>query len=345
MILKNLFRFSKIIFDCNKKKEEINKLEISLLDKHLWKNPTLLKKTLQEKKCLEHKIDKINIFRKEQKYLLSIINICKADDDIYQESKIALSDLLKNIKSYTTKSILYNPLNEKKCFLEIHSGAGGIDSNDWANMLFRMYNRWLQKKKWTFSVIDSNITESGGIKSIIIKINQDRSFGVLKSETGIHRLVRNSPFNKSAKRHTSFASVLIYPVISKNTKYKINNEEIRIDTYRASGAGGQHVNTTDSAVRITHLPTKITVQCQNHRSQHKNKESCLSLLQAKIFTYQEKKISKNTKKNLISWGNQIRSYVLDPYKLVKDIQTGIHTYNVKSVLDGNLDIFIYRKKK
>ena len=230
-------------------------------------------------------------------------------------------------------------------FLEIHAGAGGTESQDWAEMLRRMYLKWFDKKNFTYEIISEHRGEEAGIKSSILKVSGLNLYGLMKNESGVHRLVRISPFDSSARRHTSFASVWVYPVVDDDINIKIEDSELRIDTFRSSGAGGQHVNTTDSAVRITHLPTKIVVQCQNERSQHKNKETCYKMLKARLYEYEIQKREKEDLKNTdsktdIGWGHQIRSYVLQPYQLVKDLRNKTENTNPDSVLDGDIDSFI-----
>ena len=230
-------------------------------------------------------------------------------------------------------------------YLEIHAGAGGTESQDWAEMLRRMYSKWAEKNKCKFEIISEHKGEEAGIKSSILKITGSYMYGWLKSESGVHRLVRISPFDSGARRHTSFASVWVYPVVDDNINIEIIEKDIRIDTYRSSGAGGQHVNTTDSAVRITHLPTNIVVQCQNERSQHKNKETCFNMLKARLYKYeiQKKEDVSNTlakSKKDIGWGHQIRSYVLQPYQLVKDLRNNLESTNPEKVLDGEIDSFL-----
>ncbi len=230
-------------------------------------------------------------------------------------------------------------------YLEIHAGAGGTESQDWAEMIRRMYMKWALSKNYRTKLISEHKGDEAGIKSSTIKIEGEYIYGFLKSESGIHRLVRISPFDSGARRHTSFASVWVYPVVDENIKVEILEKDLRIDTYRSSGAGGQHVNTTDSAVRITHLPTKIVVQCQNDRSQHKNKETCLNMLKARLYEYEIKKKEQKTKnlessKSDIGWGHQIRSYILHPYRLVKDNRTGFESSSPDKILDGEIDDFL-----
>ena len=231
------------------------------------------------------------------------------------------------------------------CYLEIHAGAGGTESQDWAEMLRRMYMKWANGKDYKTLLISEHKGDEAGIKSSTIKIQGEYIFGFLKSESGIHRLVRISPFDSGARRHTSFASVWVYPVIDENINIEIFERDLRIDTYRSSGAGGQHVNTTDSAVRITHLPTKIVVQCQSDRSQHKNKETCMNMLKARLYEYELKKKEQKSKniestKSDIGWGHQIRSYILHPYRLVKDNRTNFESTSPDKVLNGDIDDFL-----
>ena len=248
-------------------------------------------------------------------------------------------------KKNEIKCFLSRETDSLNCYIEIHAGAGGTESQDWAEMLRRMYMKWAGNKNYKNTLISEHKGEEAGIKSSTIKIEGDYVYGLLKLESGIHRLVRISPFDSGARRHTSFASVWVYPVIENNIKVEILEKDLRIDTYRSSGAGGQHVNTTDSAVRITHLPTKIVVQCQNERSQHKNKETCMNMLKARLYEHEIKKKEKEEKniedsKSDIGWGHQIRSYVLHPYRMVKDNRTSHESSSPEKILDGDLDGFI-----
>ena len=256
-----------------------------------------------------------------------------------------LSELEKIVKKNEIKCFLSNESDGMDAYVEIHAGAGGTESQDWAEMLRRMYIKWSNNKNFVFDLISEHKGDEAGIKSAIIKIKGDYVYGVLKSESGIHRLVRVSPFDSGARRHTSFASVWVYPVINDNFDIKISEKDLRIDTYRSSGAGGQHVNTTDSAVRITHIPTKIVVQCQNDRSQHKNKETCMNMLKARLYEFeQQRKQEENEniqkEKSEIGWGHQIRSYVLHPYRLVKDNRTNFESSDPNKVLNGEIDPFL-----
>ncbi len=254
-------------------------------------------------------------------------------------------ELKSKTKKNEIKCFLSNESDILDCYVEIHAGAGGTESQDWAEMLKRMYLKWAQKKDFKYNLISEHRGEEAGIKSSIFKIEGEYLYGWLKSESGIHRLVRVSPFDSGARRHTSFASVWVYPIIDESIDVDIKDKDIRIDTYRSSGAGGQHVNTTDSAVRITHLPTKIVVQCQNERSQHKNKETCMKMLRARLYDFELKKKAKEAEnlessKTEIGWGHQIRSYVLHPYRLVKDNRTNYESSDPEKVLGGNIDEFL-----
>ena len=264
---------------------------------------------------------------------------------IIDESVNNIKALIKKVKKNEIKCFLSNETDNLDAYIEIHAGAGGTESQDWAEMLRRMYLKWASNKNYKTELISEHKGEEAGIKSSTIKVKGQYIFGYLKAESGIHRLVRISPFDSGARRHTSFASVWVYPVIDENIKIEILDKDLRIDTYRSSGAGGQHVNTTDSAVRITHIPTKIVVQCQNERSQHKNKETCMSMLRARLYEFELKKKEQEAQnqenaKSDIGWGHQIRSYVLHPYQLVKDNRTQVESTGPDKVLDGEIDNFL-----
>jgi len=262
---------------------------------------------------------------------------------LLNDSKILLQDSM-NLKNLT---LMNDEADQNNSFLEIHAGAGGTESQDWAEMLQRMYVRWAEGKEFDIFLLQESKGEEAGIKSSTLKISGDYVYGRLKSESGIHRLVRISPFDSNKRRHTSFASIWAYPEIDDKVEIEINEGDLRIDTYRASGAGGQHVNKTDSAVRITHIPTHIVVQCQSDRSQHKNKSNAMAMLKSRLYELElqkrkEEENKVNSEKKDIGWGNQIRSYVLHPYKLVKDLRTDYESSNVSDVLDGNIDKFLER---
>ena len=267
------------------------------------------------------------------------------NQQVVKEVTYRIKTLKNEVKKNEIKCFLSNQNDRLDCFLEIHAGAGGTESQDWAEMLRRMYIKWASNNNFKYQLISEHKGDEAGIKSSIIKISGEYLYGYLKNESGIHRLVRISPFDSGARRHTSFASVWVYPELDENIKVEILEKDLRIDTYRSSGAGGQHVNTTDSAVRITHLPTNIVVQCQNERSQHKNKETCMTMLKARLYEHELEKKTKEEQsleksKADIGWGHQIRSYVLHPYQLVKDNRTGEESSDPHKILDGDIDKFL-----
>tara|TARA_B100001250_G_scaffold295501_1_gene257039 strand:- start:484 stop:1335 length:852 start_codon:yes stop_codon:yes gene_type:complete len=267
------------------------------------------------------------------------------DQNIIKETLVKFKNLKNEYKKLEIKCFLSNENDTLDSYLEFHAGAGGTESQDWAEMLRRMYIKWAMNKGYKVELISEHRGDEAGIKSSVIKIFGDYIYGFLKSESGIHRLVRISPFDSGARRHTSFASVWVYPVINEDIDIEILEKDLRIDTFRSSGAGGQHVNTTDSAVRITHIPSKIVVQCQNERSQHKNKETCMNMLKARLYEFELQKKEKasesiESSKSDIGWGHQIRSYVLHPYRMVKDNRTNYENSNPDKVLDGDLDNFL-----
>ncbi len=267
------------------------------------------------------------------------------NEDILQDCDIKIDQLSKQVKENEINCFLSGENDNLNIYLEIHAGAGGTESQDWADMLRRMYLKWFDKKNFKYEIISEHKGDEAGIKSSTLRVNGDYLYGLMKAESGVHRLVRISPFDSGARRHTSFASVWVYPDVDDNIDIKIDEKDLRIDTFRSSGAGGQHVNTTDSAVRITHLPSKIVVQCQNERSQHKNKETCFKMLKARLYEHEiqkrekENQIASNSKTD-IGWGHQIRSYVLQPYQLVKDLRNKEESTNPSDVLNGNIDQFI-----
>ena len=284
---------------------------------------------------------------KEKQDLYDIFLLAKEENNkqIIDETLNKFKNLNEEVKKIEIKCFLSNKNDILDSYLEFHAGAGGTESQDWAEMIRRMYMKWAFNKGYSVELISEHRGDEAGIKSSVIKISGDYIYGFLKSESGIHRLVRISPFDSGARRHTSFASVWVYPVVNEDIGIAISEKDLRIDTYRSSGAGGQHVNTTDSAVRITHLPTKIVVQCQNERSQHKNKETCMNMLKARLYESELQKREKESEniensKSDIGWGYQIRSYVLHPYRLVKDNRTNYESTNPDKVLDGDIDNFL-----
>ncbi len=267
------------------------------------------------------------------------------DPDLVKEAEAALQKLETKTAKMELQSLLSGEADGNDTYLEIHSGAGGTESQDWASMLQRMYTRWAERRGFKVELVQLNPGEEAGIKSATLLIKGEDAYGWVKTESGVHRLVRISPFDSNARRHTSFASVWVYPVIDDSIDVEIEEKDLRVDTYRASGAGGQHVNTTDSAVRITHIPTGIVVQCQNQRSQHKNRATAHKMLKARLYELElqkreEEADASNAAKTEIGWGHQIRSYVLQPYQMVKDLRTGVESGQPQVVLDGDLDPFM-----
>jgi len=267
------------------------------------------------------------------------------NEEVLIDCNKKIDNIYNLIKKNEINCFLSGENDRLNIYLEIHAGAGGTESQDWAEMLRRMYLKWFDKKSFKYEIISEHKGEEAGIKSSTLKITGDYLYGLMKKESGVHRLVRISPFDSGARRHTSFASIWVYPAIDDEIDIKIDEKDLRIDTYRSSGAGGQHVNTTDSAVRITHMPSKIVVQCQNERSQHKNKETCFKMLKARLYEHEIQKREEENQKNVssktdIGWGHQIRSYVLQPYQLVKDLRNKVESPNPEDVLNGNIDEFI-----
>ena len=318
-----------------------------MLEPNFWQDKLKSQKVIKEKKLYEDLISsyKTSMLSLNELSELNEIALEEKNNLILEENLNNIKDLRKKTKKNEIKCFLSKDSDSLDCYIEIHAGAGGTESQDWADMLRRMYIKWASNKKFKFQIISEHKGEEAGIKSSTIKIEGDYVYGWTKSESGIHRLVRISPFDSGARRHTSFASVWVYPLVDDNIDIEIFEKDLRIDTYRSSGAGGQHVNTTDSAVRITHVPTKIVVQCQNERSQHKNKETCMNMLKARLYDFELKKREQNIKdiesaKPDIGWGHQIRSYVLHPYRLIKDNRTNYESSNPDKILDGDLDEFL-----
>ena len=318
-----------------------------MLDPDFWQNKTYSKKILKEKKLFENLVNSYESSLNKLNDLNDLNQLAIDDNNLGIQNEIFenVKELRHQVKKNEINCFLSNESDTYDCYIEIHAGAGGTESQDWADMLRRMYLKWSDIKKFKSTLISEHKGDEAGIKSSTIKIEGDYVFGWLKKESGIHRLVRISPFDSGARRHTSFASIWVYPVVDENINIEILDKDLRIDTYRSSGAGGQHVNTTDSAVRITHIPTKIVVQCQNERSQHKNKETCMNMLKARLYDYEIKKKEKEnqsteTSKSEIGWGHQIRSYVLQPYRLVKDNRTNFESTSPDKILDGEIDEFL-----
>jgi peptide chain release factor 2 len=313
----------------------------------LWDNPQAAQVKMQERTRLENAIKACQKLESEMNDHIDLIELGEAegDDEVVRESEVALAALAAEAERMEVETLLSGEADSNDAYIEVHAGAGGTESQDWASMLQRMYMRWAEKKGYSVSLIEETSGEEAGIKSTTIEIKGHNAYGWAKTESGVHRLVRISPFDSNARRHTSFASVGCYPVVDDAIEVDVSEADVRIDTFRASGAGGQHVNTTDSAVRITHLPTNIVVQCQNQRSQHKNRATAWAMLRARLYELElqrrEEEANANAEqKTEIGWGHQIRSYVLQPYQMVKDLRTGIESGNPSAVLDGALDNFM-----
>ena len=332
------------MFEKKKLKEELKKIESNLEAKENWNDYNKINRELKKKNYLTNFIKSVGNFQSTFNDTIELIKLSDKPEsnDLLLDLEDDLKKLEINLNSLYIETLMSGKADNRNALLEIHSGAGGVESQDWVEMLLRMYSRWAESKEYKIEIIDQNIGDEAGLKSVTIKILGEKSYGWLKMENGVHRLVRISPFDSQSRRHTSFASVFCYPEVDNSVNIKIEDKDLKIDTFRASGAGGQHVNTTDSAIRITHIPTKIVVQCQNDRSQHRNKSTAMDMLKSKLYELElakEEEENKKTRsqKNEISWGNQIRSYVMQPYTMVKDHRTKTEVSDVNSVLNGNLD--------
>ena len=302
---------------------------------------------MSERNTLDFNLNNFRQMSQSCSDLKELAELTEAEDDQAGLDEIAaqLTDLQNKVKHAELEALLSGEADANDAFLEVHSGSGGTEAQDWAEMLLRMYSRWAEAHNYKVEYVEETEGEVAGIKSATLKISGHNAYGWLKSETGVHRLVRISPFDSNARRHTSFASVGVYPVIDDNIEININEADCRVDTYRASGAGGQHINKTDSAVRITHIPTGIVVQCQNQRSQFQNRETAWKMLKARLYEMEIKKreakaMEQRDNQGDNGWGYQIRSYVLQPYKMVKDLRTEVETSDTKAVLDGDIDLFL-----
>jgi len=302
---------------------------------------------MRERTRLEAGIKAIDELNQDLNDILELIELGEeeGDEDVVNEAEATLKSLNSKVAKAELRTLLSGEADGNDCFLEVHAGAGGTEAQDWAEMLLRMYTRWADQHGYKVEWIEESAGEEAGIKSATIKVLGGDAYGWLKTESGVHRLVRISPYDSSARRHTSFASVGAYPVIDDTIEIEVEDKDLRVDTYRASGAGGQHVNKTDSAIRITHEPTGIVVQCQNDRSQHKNRAAAMKMLRARLYELELQKREEEAQagrdaKSDIGWGHQIRSYVLQPYQMVKDLRTNVETSNPQAVLDGDLDDFM-----
>lgn len=316
-------------------------------DPTLWDDPQNAQTIMRERQALEDSFQQVNEFETAISDGAEMIELAEMEDDQDMIAEIEAGLVKTKIKAEKAQlnTLLSGEVDANSTYLEIHAGAGGTESCDWASMLFRMYVRWAEKRGYKVDTIEYQAGDEAGIKSVTIHIQGHNAHGWLKTESGVHRLVRISPFDSNAKRHTSFTSVWVYPEIDDDIEIDVADKDVRIDTYRASGAGGQHVNKTDSAVRITHLETNIVVQCQNDRSQHKNRATAWKMLRARLYEHELKireadAAETEASKTEIGWGHQIRSYVLQPYQMVKDTRTGAESSNPSAVLDGDIDLFL-----
>jgi peptide chain release factor 2 len=333
--------------DWDRAVRRLDELNARVEDPKLWDDPKKAEEVMRERRRLEASIGTVNEIGQEMADAIEFIEMGEAEDDeaTVDEGLATLAALAARADNDKVQALLAGEADANNAFLEVHAGAGGTESQDWAEMLQRMYTRWGERHGYKVELVDYHAGEAAGIKSATLLIKGENAYGYAKTESGVHRLVRISPYDSSARRHTSFSSVWVYPEIDDNIEVEINPSDLKIDTYRASGAGGQHVNTTDSAVRITHVPTGIIVASQNDRSQHKNRATAMGMLKARIY---EAELAKReaaasgeyAAKTEIGWGHQIRSYVLQPYQQIKDLRTGVVSTNPSEVLDGALDPFM-----
>jgi len=334
------------IFDPAKLKADLADLEAQASDENLWNDADKAKTVLQKKSAIEKKINDFESLVSDFATLKELYDLDNNDADV----AVAVSALHKRALAAKDMTLFSGEADNNNAFLFIQAGAGGTEAQDWAGMLYRMYVRWAERKGFAVEVIEEHHGEEAGMKSATLRIIGDRAYGWLKNEVGVHRLVRISPFDSNARRHTSFSSVDAWPDVSDDINIEINDKDLRIDTYRSSGAGGQHVNKTDSAVRITHLPTNAVVQCQTERSQIQNRETAMKMLKSKLYELEMRKREEAENAALatqkkIEWGSQIRSYVLQPYQMVKDLRTGVERTDPNNVLDGDIDDFMIANLK
>ncbi len=325
----------------------LDELNARVEDPKLWDDPKAAEAVMRERRRLESAIGTVNEISAEKEDAVEFIELGEAEEDdaVIAEGLATLERLAARADADKVQALLAGEADANDSYIEIHAGAGGTESQDWAEMLLRMYARWAERRGFKVETVEYQAGEQAGIKSATLLLKGENAYGYAKTESGVHRLVRISPYDSSARRHTSFSSVWVYPVIDDDIAIELNEGDLRIDTYRASGAGGQHVNTTDSAVRITHLPSGIVVASQNDRSQHKNRATAMNMLKARLY---EREMAEREavaageyqEKTEIGWGHQIRSYVLQPYQLVKDLRTGVTSTAPGDVLDGELDVFI-----
>jgi len=335
------------IFDAPKSQARLEELNALCENPSLWNNREKAEGLLKERNKIASSLGSLAKHQNDVEDIVTLLEMAESEGDAATalEAEAMLGMLEKDVKKQSTECLFAGQADGNDCFLEVHAGAGGTESCDWAEMLLRMYLRWAENHGFSTELVQETKGEETGIKSATVKICGTNVYGWAKTESGVHRLVRISPFDSAARRHTSFASVWVYPVVDQSIEIVIDEKDLRVDTFRASGAGGQHVNKTDSAIRITHIPTNIVVQCQTSRSQHRNRAEAYDMLRARMYELElrkqeEAKDAANSHKTDIGWGHQIRSYVLHPYQMIKDLRTGFETSNTTAVLDGDLDGFI-----
>ncbi len=333
------------IFDLEVKSKRLEEIETQLSDAELWNNPQKSTGLLKEKKRLENKLELDKRFDRDIQEIETYFLLLEEDPDLIDELQDELQNFSRFIEQQEIKNYLSGECDTDNAFLSIHPGAGGTESQDWAEMLLRMYLRFGERMGFKCQIVDVLAGEEAGIKSVTIRIEGEFAYGYMKQEIGVHRLVRISPFDANKRRHTSFAAVFVYPEVTDSIDIQIDTKDLRIDTYKASGKGGQHVNTTDSAVRITHIPTNIVAQCQSERSQHQNRDRAMKILKSRMYDLElrnkmKEKDKMENQKGEIAWGNQIRSYVLHPYQNIKDHRSGLERGNSQKVLDGDIFQFI-----
>ncbi|MCJ7587427.1 MAG: peptide chain release factor 2 [Candidatus Aminicenantes bacterium] len=339
------FEDVRVFFDVDRKRSEASAVQEELTRPETWQDPKKYQSLQQKKKRLDRDLQSFGRLESKKQDIEVLFDLGREGEPVDEDLVKSLDEFGRRLEEAELLALFFDPDDALNAILTIHPGAGGTESQDWASILLRMYLRYAERMGYKSDILDHQPGEEAGLKSATVRIAGDYAFGNLSRETGVHRLVRISPFDANSRRHTSFAAVFVYPELSDDIEVAVNPDELRIDTYRSSGKGGQHVNTTDSAVRITHLPTGIVVQCQNERSQHKNKAVAMKMLVSRLHEIEKKKkyakIEKmEDAKSDIAWGNQIRSYVLHPYRLIKDLRTRLETGDVDKILDGGLDDFI-----
>ena len=333
------------VFDLSEREGRLKELEHTILAPDFWDRPDRAQALLKERAALASELEARGLLKRSIEDLEALVELCSEDESLCEELVLEVDSVDAKLRSFELEKMLSGPHDGEAAIVELNSGAGGTEAQDWGEMLLRMYLRWAERRGFRTEILSFHPGDEAGLKSATLSVQGDNAFGFLRSERGVHRLVRISPFDSNARRHTSFASVSVMPDVEEELEVEVDEEELRVDTYRSSGAGGQHVNKTDSAVRITHIPTGLVASCQSGRSQHQNKATAMRLLKAKLYDRQmeAKRLEMEQiagEKKRIDFGSQIRSYVMQPYRLVKDLRTGVEFSDIHSALDGNIDRFI-----